>query len=73
MGLISNYKILEKREWIKTCRCYTKISSKEPIRLTQKRIVSPSKITSQVGERIRYLSKHVGPWTNPTLAQDVGL
>jgi hypothetical protein len=37
-------------------------------RRSQKRIISPPKITAPVGERIRYLPKPVGPWADPTLA-----
>ncbi|KAJ6820306.1 photosystem II protein D2 [Iris pallida] len=42
--------------------------SNQGARRSQKRIVSPPKITSPVGERIRYLPKPVGPWADPTLA-----
>nr|TKW00582.1 hypothetical protein SEVIR_8G119460v2 [Setaria viridis] len=37
-------------------------------RRSQKCIVSPPKITSPIGERIRYLPKPVGPLADPTLA-----
>nr|YP_001152193.1 ORF71b [Pinus koraiensis]ABP35436.1 ORF71b [Pinus koraiensis] len=42
--------------------------SNQGARRSQKRIVSPPKIISPVGERIRYLPKPVGPWADPTLA-----
>ena len=35
--------------------------SNQGARRSQKRIVSPPKMTSPVGERIRYLPKPVGP------------
>ncbi|KAG2570069.1 hypothetical protein PVAP13_7KG182617 [Panicum virgatum] len=43
-------------------------SSNHEARRSQKHIVSPPKMTSPVGERIRYLPKPVGPWADPTLA-----
>jgi hypothetical protein len=42
--------------------------SNQRARRSQKRMVSPPKIISPMGEHIRYLPKPVGPWAEPTLA-----